>query len=195
MTAHLPLVTDAAYVSQGSFRALMDGFARPGEIRTISSTTAPAPLAPATAAILLCLADFETPIWLDKALDESQIADWIRFHTGAPLVGAPSGAVFAVIGNSREAPEFTDFAQGSDEYPDRSTTVIIQVDRLEGEPIAICGPGIRGTRAISAEPLPQNFAARLSANRELYPRGIDLILTASRSFQALPRSVRVVEGI
>jgi alpha-D-ribose 1-methylphosphonate 5-triphosphate synthase subunit PhnH len=194
MTAPLQLATDTAYASQAAFRALMDAFARPGEIKTISGAIAPAPLAPATAALLLCLADFETPIWLEQTLNLPVITDWIRFRTGAPLVGEPGKAAFALIGNSCDLPEFTEFEIGSDEYPDRSTTLIVQVDRFAGEAIAVSGPGIQGTRTVSAEPLPRNFAARLAANRELYPRGIDLVLVAGELVQALPRSIRVVRG-
>jgi alpha-D-ribose 1-methylphosphonate 5-triphosphate synthase subunit PhnH len=195
MTTLAPQLTDdAAYASQRAFRALADGFARPGETRTIPGTDAPRPLAPAMASLLLCLADFETPIWLDPALAQTSVIEWVRFRTGAPIVDTPNSAAFALVGNSRDLPDFAVFAQGSDEYPDRSTTVIIQVDRFEGRPIVIAGPGIKGTRTFSAEPLPEDFPARLTANRELNPRGIDLILIAGTQVQALPRSVRVMTG-
>jgi len=195
MTTLAPQLTDyAVYASQRTFRALADGFARPGEIKPISGTDPPLPLAPAMASVLLCLADFETPIWLDPTLAVAPVVDWVRFRTGAPTVDMPNRAAFALVGNSRDLPDFTVFAQGSDEYPDRSTTVIVQVDRLEGRPIAITGPGIKGTRTFSAEPLPEDFAVRLSANRELNPRGIDLILIAGTQVLALPRSIRVAAG-
>jgi alpha-D-ribose 1-methylphosphonate 5-triphosphate synthase subunit PhnH len=37
-----------------------------------------------------------------------------------------------------------------------------------------------------------DFAKRLRANRELFPRGVDLVLVAGAQVAALPRSVRVV---
>jgi alpha-D-ribose 1-methylphosphonate 5-triphosphate synthase subunit PhnH len=195
MTSLAPqLADDAVYASQRTFRALADCFARPGEVKTISGTDAPRPLAPAMVSVLLCLADFETPVWLDPTLAASPVVDWVRFRTGAPIVDMSNGAAFALIGNPRDLPDFSVFAQGSDEYPDRSTTVIVQVDRFEGRPIAFAGPGIKGTRTFSAEPLPEDFPVRLAANRELNPRGIDLILIAGTQIQALPRSIRVVAG-
>ena len=185
---------NAAHTSQGTFRALMDAFAFPGEIKTIRGAKAPAPLAPATAAILLCLADFETPVWLDPTLNLAEVTDWIRFHTGAPLIEARNRAAFAVIGNSRNPPAFAEFALGSDEYPDRSTTLIFQLDRFAGRSFQVRGPGIKGTRIFAAEPLPDDFAARLAFNRELYPRGVDVILVAGEQAEVLPRSVHVTTG-
>jgi len=172
----------------------MDGFAHPCEIMTIRGVNAPAPLMPATAAILLCLADFETPVWLDPALNVADVADWLRFHTGAPLAEVSNKAAFAVIGNSRNPLAFAEFALGSDEYPDRSTTLILQVDRFAGAPFQVRGPGIKGVRTFAAEPLPDDFSARLAFNRELYPRGVDLILVAGEQVEVLPRSVHVVKG-
>jgi alpha-D-ribose 1-methylphosphonate 5-triphosphate synthase subunit PhnH len=193
-SAATDLTSDLAYASQATFRALMDCFARPDRIGTIRGVNAPPPLAPATAALLLCLADFETPIWLDRTIGIAQVADWIRFHTGALLVDAPSEAALAVCGHSRDLPEFTEFALGTDEFPDRSTTLILQVDRLRGSPIEISGPGIKNVHTFAAEPLPADFAARWRSIRELYPRGIDLVLIAGEQIRALPRSIRVMTG-
>ena len=39
--------------------------------------------------------------------------------------------------------------------------------------------------------LPDDFAAAWSANRALYPRGVDLILCAGASLAALPRTTMV----
>jgi alpha-D-ribose 1-methylphosphonate 5-triphosphate synthase subunit PhnH len=171
----------AAFASQSAFRALMDAMARPGEIRTLDSIAAPAPLAPATAALVQSLADYESPLWLDPAFAAiPAVADWIRFHTGAPIVAAPGDAVFALIADPRVLPEFAVFAQGTEEYPDRSTTVIVQVERFAGPALVLKGPGIKTVRAVAAEPLPSNFPQRLQDNRGLFPRGIDLVLVAGR---------------
>ena len=89
-------------------------------------------------------------------------------------------------------PPFDAFAAGSIEYPDRSTTLVVQVARFgHGEALNLCGPGIAGTRAFSAQPLPPDFRARLRANREMFPRGLDLILVSPDAVAALPRSLRV----
>lgn len=187
------LAYDHAFASQAAFRALMECFARPGEIKTLGGVTAPAPLAPATAALVQSLADYETPVWLDPAFAEIPVvADWIRFHTGASIAAEPRNAVFALIGDSPNMPDFAQFAQGTEDYPDRSTTLIVQVERFEGRALIVEGPGIKAARRLAVDPLPDDFAERLVANRELFPRGIDLILVAGMQVMALPRSIRVL---
>ena len=185
--------TDGVFASQAAFRALMEAFARPGEIKAVRGVAAPPPLAPAAAAVVQSLADYETPIWLDPPLAETPaVGEWIRFHTGARLTSDPGAAAFALIADADALPDFASFALGSEEYPDRSTTLIVQVARFAGAALTLEGPGIRTTRAFAAEPLPNDFAQRLAANRELFPRGVDLVLVADDQVLALPRSVRLV---
>lgn len=185
---------DPAFVSQAAFRALMDCMARPGEIRTLSGPAAPAPFAPATAALVQSLADYETQLWLDPVFARAPgVADWIRFHAGAPIVREPRDAAFALIGNAGALPELALFAQGSEEYPDRSTTLIVQVDRFSGTAFTLKGPGIKTTRSLAAAPLPADFAARIQANHALFPRGVDIVLVAGDRLATLPRSVDVIE--
>ena len=186
------MALDPAFASQAAFRALMEAFARPGEIGKIRGVNAPAPLAPASAALVQSLADYETPIWLDHTLaDVPAVAEWIRFQTGAPLVTDPVEAVFAIIADPHGMPDFARFALGSEEYPDRSATVVVQVERFGGRSINMEGPGIKTARSLAAEPLPDDFVERLRANRELFPRGIDLVLVAGEQLAALPRSLRI----
>lgn len=184
-----------AFESQAAFRAAMDAMARPGDIRILRGPGAPAPFAPATAALLQSLADYETPIWLDDKFNVPAVSEWIRFRTAAPIVEHKSAAAFALIADPLRMPDFTQFALGSEEYPDRSTTLIVQVENFRGAAISIAGPGIKGRRSFAATPLPADFAGRLDANRELFPRGVDLVLVVGDEIVGLPRSVRIVKGI
>lgn len=189
------LLNEPAFASQAAFRALMECLSRPGEKRSLEGAGAPAPMQPATAALVRSLADYESPVWLDPSFAAAPaIAEWIRFHTGAPIVAAPGKAAFALIADASALPDFMQFAQGSEEYPDRSTTIIIQVESFAGAAMTLQGPGIQTTRDFAATPLPSDFAQRLRDNREMYPRGVDLVLVAGHEIAALPRSVRVVEN-
>jgi len=183
------------FESQAAFRAVMEAMARPGEIKTLRGANAPAPLAAATAVLAQSLAGHETPIWLDAPLDVPPVKDWIRFHTGAPIVAEKRAAAFAIVADPVGMPDFALFAAGSEEYPDRSTTMIMQVARFRGEGIHICGPGIKGRRTFAAEPLPPEFKASLSDNHALFPRGVDLVLVAGNEIVALPRSVRLLRSL
>lgn len=193
ITANTPEF-DPAYLSQAAFRALMECTARPGQIRSLNGVDAPAPFAPATAALIKSLADYETPLWLDAAFAGApKAAEWIRFHTGAPVVSDPAAAAFALIGDARALPNFAQFAQGTSEYPDRSTTVIAQIDAFAGDAITLKGPGIKTAHDFAAAPLPVDFAARMKDNRALFPRGIDLVFVAVNDIAALPRSIMIGE--
>jgi alpha-D-ribose 1-methylphosphonate 5-triphosphate synthase subunit PhnH len=183
--------------NQVVFRALMDAVARPGEVRALPPVVgAPSPLSDTAAALALALLDYETPLWLDPPLAAAPaVAEWIRFHTGARLTADPQQAAFAIIADPVHALPFDRFALGTSEYPDRSATLVLQVDRFGGgKSLTLAGPGIADVRTFSAAPLPTDFHDRLVANRALFPRGVDLILVSASSVAALPRSVVSARG-
>jgi alpha-D-ribose 1-methylphosphonate 5-triphosphate synthase subunit PhnH len=195
MTVIAPAFADPVLGSQAVFRAVMQATARPGTVERIDPRIdAPAPLRAATAALALTLLDYETPVWLDPLLAASRdLIDWISFHTGAPRTDDPRQAAFAFIADPEQCPPFEGFALGSNDYPDRSTTVVLQVDGFSGGERIVCtGPGIAAKCVLRAAPLPPDFAQQLAANRVLFPRGVDLILATEHEIAALPRSVRVL---
>lgn len=186
---------DPVGASQTVFRALMDALARPGSVHVLPEVTAPpAPLTASATALIATLADADTPVWLDPALTKtSAVRDWIVFHTGAPITAHQSEAAFAVVSAPQNLSALNGFALGSQEFPDRSTTVILQVTTLtEGAPLTLEGPGIKGQASLAPDPLPQHFARQWMANRQAFPRGIDLILAAPGCVAAMPRSTRLI---
>jgi alpha-D-ribose 1-methylphosphonate 5-triphosphate synthase subunit PhnH len=147
-----------------------------------------------TAAIALTLFDHDTPIWLDGAMSAtSEVARWLKFHTGAPVIGDASIASFALIGEPKDLPALDRFAFGSNEYPDRSTTLILQVESLsQGPAYELRGPGIDGTAMLRATIAPRDLFARLAINATLFPRGIDVVLVDDASIVAMPRTTQFV---
>ena len=189
-----PAFADPVRGSQAVFRSVMDAMARPGTIVAAGGLAqAPQPLGLVAAAVALTLIDYETPVWLDPALAQSpEVAAWLRFHTGAPLTDDPRQAAFGFIADPPRMPPFQAFSQGSMEYPDRAATLVLQVERLSDDGgFWLSGPGVRGSWALSAAPLPADFAARMRANRALFPRGVDIVLACATTLAALPRSVHV----
>jgi alpha-D-ribose 1-methylphosphonate 5-triphosphate synthase subunit PhnH len=189
-----PGFADPVFDAQGVFRALIEALSRPGRIVPLQAALSPpSPLTPELAAVALALADSDAPLWLDQPLAGSpEVARFLRFHTGAGIVTDPGRASFALVADPLGAPDRSAFAQGTDTYPDRSTTVILAVEALEGgSPLVLSGPGIRDTITVSPRGLPASFAAQLTANRELFPRGIDWLLVANGAALGLPRSVRL----
>ncbi len=190
-----PAFQDAPHEAQTVFRAVMEAMARPGRIGTLEAGfDAPDPLGAASAAILIALADFETPIWLDAALSSDRAAtDFLRFHTGAKFAATPEEASFAVIAEPNRAPPLSAFAHGTPDYPDRSTTLVFQTASLSSEGWRLAGPGIQGEIAFRAAPLPEDFIQQLQDNRARFPLGVDLIFTAGDRIAALPRSTQILE--
>ncbi|HXH46969.1 MAG TPA: phosphonate C-P lyase system protein PhnH [Bradyrhizobium sp.] len=190
-----PGFADKVLSAQSTFRSVMDAMARPGAVqRIVPMAGAPGTMMRGTAAIALTLFDHDTPIWLDARMAESSdVAKWLKFHTGAPVVQDSSIASFALISDGGALPAFERFALGTSEYPDRSTTVIIQVDSLaSGRSFELRGPGIDGMAALQASIKPFDLFERLRVNEALFPRGIDVVLIADDAVVAIPRTTRVV---
>lgn len=175
--------------AQSCFRAVLDAMARPGQVQSVMGVSAPGLLCNAAAAVLLTLADQETPLWLDPAA--KSVREWIVFHTGASIV-ANNAAVFAL---ALSLPELEDFSEGSDEMPESSVTIILQMASLRGgQKLILAGPGLREPKMLAVDGLPIDFCVRWARNHALYPRGIDLILCAGNELTALPRSISVREA-
>lgn len=184
---------DPVLDSQAVFRAVLNALARPGvPIALPTAIEPPAPLTPELAALALTLADSDAPIWLDERLAaDGAIARFLRFHTGAPIAEAPDDAAFALITAIEKLPPLDTFATGTDEYPDRSTTLVIAVDDLHaGVPLRLSGPGIPDSVTLHAA-LPADFPDRLRANHRAFPRGVDCLLVSRGEVVGLPRSASV----
>jgi alpha-D-ribose 1-methylphosphonate 5-triphosphate synthase subunit PhnH len=187
---------DPVTEAQSAFRSIMTALSRPGTIADLigEGLNPPAPLTPELAAIALTLCDHETQVWLDRRLTSgSAVASFIKFQTGAPVVDDPASADFAFAVDMDGLPPLAAFAQGSDEYPDRSTTLALAVEKLgSGRALSLAGPGIKERAALA--PLTEDFIAELVANHARFPRGVDCVFTSSGKLAALPRSTRVARG-
>jgi len=189
----LPAWIDAVHDAQTSFRCILKALSEPGSIQTIAAKPgAPAPLHAATTAACLTLADFETPLWLDAAARTPAVEAYLRFHCACPLIDDPARAQFAVV--TAFDPDFTlvRFAQGSMEYPDRSTTLLLQVPTLSEGPARILrGPGIPHTRVLKVGGLPDDFEAQWQKNAAAFPLGVDLIFCCGDAIVGLPRTTQI----
>lgn len=189
----LPGFADPVLDSQRVFRAVLDAMDHPGRVVEVPGyDTAPDPLHAATAAVCLTLADFETPVWLDSRASTLEALAYLRFHCGCRLVDAPGQGRFSLISDPERMPPLTAFDLGSDEFPERSTTLLVQVEGLTaGRGRRLTGPGIKLEARLEARGLPDAFWQGLRHNHSLFPRGIDVLLTAGRRLAALPRTTAV----
>lgn len=187
--------SDLVLGAQNVFRATMEALARPGQPQGIGTDAAPpAPMTPELGAMALTLCDHDTPVWLDPVLRSSEaVTAWIAFHCGAPITDDIGEAAFALVTDAARLPRLDAMGQGTDEYPDRSTTVVLAAGLAETA-VVLKGPGSNGElRTIL--PLPNgDFLAQWADNRARFPRGVDLLLVRNGTVIGLPRTTRISEA-
>ncbi|WP_027134260.1 phosphonate C-P lyase system protein PhnH [Geminicoccus roseus] len=192
MTSLAGGLADPVHDAQRQFRDLLHAMSHPGTVVPLRGMLppAPAPLATATYALLLGLADHETRLWIDGEHRDARAS--LRFHTGAGWVQDPADASFAVVAEGGDLPPLDQFGQGDPDYPDRSSTVFLQVARFgHGQTLHLAGPGIDGRACLQVDGVPADFGAMLRANRSRFPQGVDLVLVAGATIACLPRSIQV----
>lgn len=187
-----PGLADPSHDAQQLFRAILDATSHPGRIVPVPAAPAgPGALSAAATAYLLTLADRDTPVWLADAFDRPEVRDFLRFHTGAPLVALRAEAVLAVMACDAPRP-FDSFNLGTDAYPDHAATLIVEVPDLRGGPTRQWhGPGIDGRFAVAIAGPAEDFWQDWAANHGLFPCGVDIVFTAGTQLCALPRSIAV----
>ena len=190
MTHIAPGLADPPHDAQRLFRAVLEGFSHPGRIVALPQPPAGVgPLNAASTAFVLTLVDRDTPLWLAPRFDVAAVRDFVRFHTGSPIVSKEADALFALVTPDR-TPLLDGFAIGTDPYPDRSATLIVEVPSLSTGPERFArGPGIQDRVTTRIDGLPDSFWSEWKANNTLFPCGVDVVFTAGSELLALPRSI------
>lgn len=191
--------TQEAYGSQQVFRAALQALSHPGRLVDVAhDAQVPQVGHAASAALLLALLDADCCLWLSPALRDSDAAAWLRFHTGCQLATTPDQAQFAWVAAGDALPALEAFAGGSENYPDQSTTCVIDVLSLAADgadPWRLSGPGIQGGAGLRVTGLPPDFVAQWAANHAAFPRGVDLFLATQQQIVGLPRSTRIDQTV
>jgi alpha-D-ribose 1-methylphosphonate 5-triphosphate synthase subunit PhnH len=107
-------------------------------------------------------------------------------------------ASFAVINQLDTDLVLKDFALSTAEFPERSSTLLIELPALSGGPnLEWRGPGIANAQRVSLQGLTADFWLQWQTNQALFPQGVDIIFTCGSSVLGLPRttSVSQMEGV
>lgn len=189
--SHTPGFANPVRDSQQVFRAVLEALARPTTPQPVDMTVLPpAPLGVVAGAVILALCDEQTPIWLDPALCAApEVGAWITFHTGSRIVDRIGEALFIIASSPSAAPPLSELAQGTDEEPHQSATLVIDACGTRGvNDFEAFGPGISGVINWDGAGLPSGFLPHWQENHARFPRGVDLILAAETSVRCLPRT-------
>ena len=186
-----PGLDHPVYDSIKVFRAITDALSHPGEIKRVpAQPPAPAQLMPAAAALCLTLLDFETPLWLQNP--QPAVAEYLRFHCGCPPALEPADADFALITNTMAMPALSAFNAGLPDYPDRSTTLLMQVASLSNAGgVRLSGPGLRQTVRLDVGGVPAHYWRQVQDSRAAFPCGVDIVFICGERIAALPRTTAV----
>ena len=187
---------DPARQSQMVFRAVMTAMSRPGRIEAIATLHArgspprlhgrdragavrfrDAGLARSSLACgcrrcgMVPVSDGQRRLWSDRTKRRS------------PLWSTPTRPLSSTV-----------LVLGTEEYPERSTTLVLNVDRLSDEGgFSLIGPGVKGAARLGVHPVRPGLIAERAGLFELFPRGVDLIFVCGARIAALPRTT-IVEG-
>jgi alpha-D-ribose 1-methylphosphonate 5-triphosphate synthase subunit PhnH len=207
MTTITTAFKDAVHDSQQCFRLLLKAMSEPGEIVALDRSKGFGSMHKAATQTLLSLSDNATPIWLSESyLKDAAIHENIRFHCGSPVTERQNSASFAVIAE-QDLADFdwnkATFSLGCEEYPDQSTTVIVELSSLtngsvannskDGITLTLSGPGIESQSMLNIGTVSQEFQHFLQGRQEhfAFPLGIDLILVCDEIITCLPRTTLV----
>ena len=193
-----PAFQDAVHDSQQCFRLLLKAISEPGKVVTLDRCDGFGSLVSSATQTLLAMADNATAVWLSPSLSaDSAVTENIKFHIGSPLVEHPQQASFAVF-SARDSQQHNwsqlTFNPGNEEYPDLSTTVIVELDNLDaGTELTLSGPGIESQRTIYLCGASVELLAFLQTRQASmpFPLGIDFIFVANQQVLCVPRTTKV----
>jgi alpha-D-ribose 1-methylphosphonate 5-triphosphate synthase subunit PhnH len=144
----------------------------------------------ASVAVTLC--DYQSLVWLSASLNTSDVRKFLRFQTGAPLVTDRADSLFAFMTMAEACDDLDGFAPGTHEYPDRSTTLVVQCDGFKSEMIVeLSGPGLKVPTACGVAGATEKFWLTLQKNCNRFPLGWDVLFVTQTQVMGLPRSTRI----
>lgn len=186
----------ASFGSQVVFRSVLEALSHPGRPQPMPIECAlPRHGQPVAAAMMLGLLDADTRLWLSPSLAKSDVAPWLRFHTGCQIVANESEAQFLWVALGNALPTLSHLRMGTDNYPDESATCVIETLAFH-EDVAgwtLEGPGIQTQRRLQVTGLAPEFTQQWQLNHASFPRGVDVLLTTPTHVVGLPRTTRILQ--
>jgi alpha-D-ribose 1-methylphosphonate 5-triphosphate synthase subunit PhnH len=195
MNATREATYDTIHESQQHFRALLDATARPGTlIRFSDAKVSPPPtLNKASALVGLALLDADASFYTSN---ESS-SHYLQTNTHSVCTDAED-ADFLFLYGQRGTEEAQRAKIGTARYPEGGATLIIDIDRIDGElgigamALVLKGPGIDGERTVYTWGLPAELLVLRMEKNDEFPAGIDWVLSDVEGVVCcLPRTTQI----
>ena len=177
------------------FRVLMNAMSRPGTLQKVTAgTDSVNGLNAGSIVAALTLCDHETTVFVEESDAGAEIREFLSFRCGCLLTEELEQADFAFFGTVPGTDVLERLKIGNSQYPDRSATLIAQVDTMsEGDGLLLEGPGIFNLHALSIPAISSELVEWWTTNNDRFPLGIDMILTTNDAIVGLPRTVKIKE--
>jgi alpha-D-ribose 1-methylphosphonate 5-triphosphate synthase subunit PhnH len=194
---------DEVFDSQATFRVLLDSMSRPGSLRSLPTRrypSAPNGFCPPVLSILKTVCDHRISFSVGSSERRQDWVSYLVMNLSTPFRPVEEADYVLFNGESFEQ-DFARLKRGTLEYPERSATALLCVQRLSeaeaaGSPgLRVSGPGVTGTGLLAVSGLDARYLEERSKANKFYPMGIDLLLVdADGRVAGLPRTSVVEAG-
>jgi len=180
--------------AQVHFRTILDSMARPGKVNNIGEIKiqSPANLHPASALVAFALLNRDVAFYVRN--NKEEISEYFVVNTNSKPTTI-SNADFVFIAGTDDDQILLETNIGVLEYPEKSATIIIDVDHIYDVPkdqtheIILQGPGVDGEKRVYVSNISSNILQALKEQNSEYPLGVDVILTDGEgNIMCIPRS-------
>lgn len=190
-------VSDAQVI----FRSALKAMSEPGTLVDIAQPNGVANLTPAMFGLILALIDQQTTLWLSDSFNQPSIVKNIQFHAGAMLTTDAAGAQFA-LAQGDQITDLARFNQGSDESPEMSCSLLLQVSHLSAldaahsdqpinQQLVLTGPGIQSSQTIAIGELSSELLDYLVNRDTAFPKGLDCYFVSGDQLLCIPRTTQI----
>ena len=185
--------------SQQIFRSALKALSYPGRLVDVHhDACTPEGTNTVIAGMLLALLDSETSLWCSNSNHMYLATEWLKFHTDCVVFETPGQADFLWIDHIQDLPNLENLKRGTDQYPDRSATCIINVPNLSEKSSSfyqLRGPGIESQKNFTLNGWLEKdhhiFLEFWNKNTKYFPCGVDVYMSDGFHLLGLPRTTQL----
>ncbi len=180
--------------AQIHFRTILDCMSRPGKVNHIGEIKiqTPGDWHPASALVAFALLNRDVTFYANN--NNETVAEYLTVNTSA-VPATVNKADFVFINGLDNGDILLNTNIGVLEYPEKSATVVIDVENIYDVPkdqtheIILQGPGVETEKRVYVRNISDSILQALKEQNSEYPLGVDVILTDREgNIMCIPRS-------